>query len=228
MGADLVPAGEEDGRFRVFAFLTYVDSLRRAGAVPLILPPQPETMEELISSLDGVLLAGGDDCDPRAYGEENIACARLLDPRRQEADLLIARLARTAGLPLLGVCLGAQIMNVAAGGALIQDIPTMVEGALTHGGGPANRQRHEIELEPGSRINEILGSNRLEVNSGHHQAIGRIGEGLRVTARTADGVTEAIEDEAHPFYVGVQWHPEEMSDASSQQLFAAFVAACRG
>src|ERR1700736_2407259 len=130
IGSDVaVKEGERD---RAFAYTTYVDSLRRAGALPVLIPPQAENAAELLDQLDGLLLAGGDDCDPAVYGEARHPSVEPMDPRRQSSDLALAKLARERGLPTLGVCLGTQVMNVAAGGTLIQDIDSALETEIDH------------------------------------------------------------------------------------------------
>src|ERR1043166_10248683 len=130
IGSDVyVHEGERD---RAFVFTTYVDSLRRAGAIPVLIPPQPENAAEIVDDLDGLLLAGGDDCDPAAYGEPRHPTVEPMDARRQANDLALAKLARERGLPTLGICLGVQVMNVAAGGTLIQDIDSQHETEVEH------------------------------------------------------------------------------------------------
>ena len=226
IGSDV--AHKEGQRDRAFAYTTYVDSLRRAGAVPVLIPPQPENAAELIDDLDGILLAGGDDCDPAAYGEAPHPSVEPMDPRRQANDLTLARAARQRGIPTLGICLGVQMMNVAAGGTLIQDIASSIDTDIDHASEPADRHRHEVLIESDTHLADILGARQLNVNSSHHQAIGRVADALRVTAHAPDGVIEGLEDPAHPFYVGVQWHPEDMArEESASALFGAFVEAAR-
>jgi len=226
IGSDVThKSGERD---RAFAYMTYVESLRRAGAVPVLIPPQPENAADIVEGLDGILLAGGDDCDPEIFGEERHPSVEPMDPRRQSNDLTLARLARERGIPTFGICLGVQVMNVAAGGSLIQDIASSVETDIDHASEPSDRHRHEVILEHGTHTAEILHHHELNVNSSHHQAIGRVADGLRVTAHAPDGVIEGLEDPAHPFYVGVQWHPEDMpGENSASVLFQAFVEAAR-
>ena len=226
IGSDVnVTPGKRD---RAFAYTTYVESLRRAGAVPVVIPPQPENARELVESLDGILLAGGDDCDPAAYGEEKHPTVEPMDVRRQESDLTLAKVARERGIPTLGICLGVQMMNVAAGGTLIQDIDSQLETEIEHVSEPEDRARHDVLIENDTRLASILGGNEINVNSSHHQAINKIGEGLNVTAHAPDGIVEGLEDPRHPFYIGVQWHPEDMPrEESASKIFRAFVEAAR-
>jgi putative glutamine amidotransferase len=227
IGSDVQsPQGERE---RAFVYLNYTEALRKAGAIPVVIPPQPENAADLISGLDGLVLAGGDDCDPAAYGEERHPTVDpVMDPRRQSNDLSLARAAREAAIPTLGICLGMQVMNVAAGGTLVQDIDSVLQTEIRHASEPEDRGRHEVLIEKATRLGEILRERELNVNSSHHQAIGTVGEGLRVTAHAPDGVVEGLEDPRHPFYVGVQWHPEDLGgEDSASKLFGAFVAAAR-
>jgi len=226
IGSDVVHRNGE--RDRAFVYTTYIESLKRAGAVPVLIPPQPENAADLVDSLDGILLAGGDDCDPAEYGEEKHPSSETMDPRRQQNDLGLARVARERGIPTLGICLGVQVMNVAAGGSLIQDIDSAMKTEIDHASEPSDRHRHEVLIESSTRLARILGAQELNVNSSHHQAVGRIAEGLRITAQAPDGIVEGLEDPSHPFYVGVQWHPEDMpGETSATALFGAFVEAAR-
>ena len=227
IGSDVFKSeGERD---RAFVFTTYVEALRRAGAIPVLVPPQPENAAEIVGELDGLLLAGGDDCDPAAYGESrHPSVTETMDPRRQTNDLSLAHAARERSIPTLGICLGMQVMNVAAGGTLIQDIASSVDTEIDHASEPSDRHRHEVLIESNTRLAGILGARELNVNSSHHQAIGNVGQGLRVTAHAPDGIVEGLEDPSHPFYLGVQWHPEDMpGEDSASTLFAAFVDAAR-
>lgn len=226
IGADI--AHKQGERDRAFAYTTYTESLRRAGAIPVIIPPQPENAREIVEELDGLVLAGGDDCDPAVYGEQRHPSVEPMDPRRQNNDLSLARAARDRGIPTLAICLGVQVMNVAAGGTLIQDIASQVDTDIDHASEPMNRHRHEVVVEQGTKLANIVKSRELNVNSSHHQAIRTVGDGLRVTAHAPDGIIEGLEDPSRPFYIGVQWHPEDMSgEQSASTLFGAFVDAAR-
>ncbi|HEX6088125.1 MAG TPA: gamma-glutamyl-gamma-aminobutyrate hydrolase family protein [Thermoanaerobaculia bacterium] len=211
-----------------FAYMTYCEAVRRAGAIPLVIPPQPENAEELLSRLDGVLLAGGFDCDPAVYGEECHPSCERMDTRRQENDLALAAAARRHNVPTLGVCLGLQVMNVAAAGTLIQDIESQHDTEIRHASIPEDRARHDVIIEQGTHLAGMLPATELNVNSSHHQAVKTLGQGLRVTAHAPDGIIEGVEDPRHPFYLGVQWHPEDMTgEESASSLFGAFIEAAR-
>jgi len=226
IGSDI--AQKQGQRDRAFVYTAYVDSLRRAGALPVLIPPQPENALELIEDLDGLLLAGGDDCDPSTYGEQRHPSVEPMDPRRQANDLTLARAARQRGIPTLGICLGVQVMNVAAGGTLIQDIASSIDTEIDHASEPSDRHRHEVLIESNTHLASILGARELNVKSSHHQAIGRVADDLRVTAHAPDGIIEGLEDPSQPFYLGVQWHPEDMPrEESASALFGAFVEAAR-
>jgi putative glutamine amidotransferase len=226
IGSDVVH--HEGERDQAFVYTTYVDALRRAGAIPVLIPPQPENAAEVLDDLDGLVLAGGYDCDPAAYGEAPHGSLEPMDPRRQENDLALARAARQRGIPTLGICLGLQVMNVAAGGTLIQDIQSEIDTEIDHASEPTDRHRHMVTVDGGTRLGRILGARELNVNSSHHQAIKNVGQGLRVTAHAPDGIVEGLEDPRHPFYVGVQWHPEDMNgETSASKLFGAFLEAAR-
>ncbi len=226
IGSDIhSPAGKRE---RAFTYLTYVEAVRRAGAIPVLIPPQPENAGQLMRELDGFLLAGGDDCDPAVYGEARHATVEPMDARRQANDLALAEAARKHGVPMLGICLGLQVMNVAAGGTLIQDIDTQHDTEIRHASIPEDRARHDVIIEQGTQLASVLPAAELNVNSSHHQAIRKVGQGLRVTALAPDGIVEGLEDPRHPFYLGVQWHPEDMAgEESASALFAAFIEAAR-
>lgn len=213
---------------RVFSFTTYAEALRNAGAIPLLIHPQAENADELLARLDGLLLAGGDDCDPAAYGEEQHPSVEMMDLRRQENELALARMARERALPTLGICLGMQMLNIAAGGSLVQDIHSQFATEVKHASDPEKRARHDVTIDGSTLLGSVLGGGGANVNSSHHQAVKRVGEGLRTSATAPDGIVEGIEDPALPFFVGVQWHPEDMpGEESASKLFSAFVDAAR-
>ena len=210
----------------------YVRSVERSGALPLVLPTlAPEHAEALLERLDGLVLSGGVDVDPALYGRPRHPKLGRVDRERDAFELALTRHALRRDLPLLAVCRGQQVLNVAAGGTLIQDIPSELEGAVTHAApGRRTRRSHPVEVVGASKLREILGAGPLSVNSFHHQAIDRLGEGLSVTGRCPeDGVIEAVEMKDRSFVLGVQWHPESFwkEPVSFQALFDAHSTASR-
>lgn len=232
----LDPGRHADEAPRYVLGRAYVECLRRAAGAVITIPCclDPEMLRPIYRTLSGLLLAGGGDLHPERYGQEDSGAVADVDPERDEAELLLARWAMEDGLPILGICRGAQVLNVALGGDLVQDIPAQVPGALVHSPGPRQARhlaQHRVDLALDSRLAAILGQGRpraqVEVNSFHHQSAGRPAPSLRVVAQAPDGVIEGLECPDRPFVLGVQWHPEEMAStqAAHQALFAAFVAA---
>ncbi len=211
----------------------YVRAVERAGGVPLLLPPfeHPESLIIVRERLDGLLLTGGGDLDPALYGEQPVPECGAPEPERDIAEMDLTRWALDAGLPVLGVCRGLQLLNVACGGSLYQDLATQRPNARKHDmtAFPRSHLAHTIDIQPDSRLAAITGVTRHHVNSLHHQAISHVGLGLEITAWSEDGIAEAVELRDHPFALAVQYHPEELepTDEASQRLFAAFVQACR-
>jgi len=191
----------------------YVRAVVRAGGLPLILSPLMGTglNAELLDVLDGLLLTGGEDVDPVHYGQEPHPGLGAVDPVRDAFELTLFRDARARGLPVLAICRGIQLVNVALGGTLWQDIPTERPGALPHSQPTARDERtHAVALVPGSRLAQALGATRCQVNSFHHQSIRELAPGLLVTARAPDGEIEGVETAGtEPWLLAVQWHPEE-------------------
>ncbi|MFP4056341.1 MAG: gamma-glutamyl-gamma-aminobutyrate hydrolase family protein [Candidatus Brocadiia bacterium] len=208
----------------------YADAVARAGGLPLLLPTPAGDLEAwaaaCLDAVDGLVLTGGRDYDPRPYGQEPHPATRLVAPRREAFDPALAHLALRRGLPVLGICGGMQLLNIVLGGDLVQDLPPR---PVRHRA-PGEARCHEVAVEAGSRLAAIVGEGRLEVNSSHHQALGRVAEGLRVVARAPDGVVEAVEGTGAAFVLGVQWHPERLASRAEQlALFRALVeAAGRG
>ena len=198
----------------------YPDAVLEAGGLPLLLAPRVE-MAAVVDRLDGVVLAGGPDVDPARYGAE--AAPQTGTPRTERDATEMAVLARALelGLPVLAVCRGLQVLNVALGGTLAQHVPDDV-GHAGHNPRPGVFGRTAIALDDGSRVAAALGSSIIG-QCHHHQAVDRLAEGLLVTGRAPDGTVEAVEHADHPFVVGVQWHPEQ----DDPRIFAALVAACR-
>lgn len=213
--------------------VAYVRAVERAGGAALLLAPQTrESLRALYDRLDGLLLTGGCDIAPERYGESRRPECQMPQPERDEMELLLVRWALDTALPLLGICRGIQLLNVALGGTLYQDLSSQLPDAARHAYGDAARtlRAHPIAITPGSRLAAILGTREHTVNSLHHQAVARIGDGAVVVARAPDGVIEGIEVSGHPFALAVQFHPEELEgaddpDVGSRRLFRALVDA---
>lgn len=206
--------------------------MEAAGGIPVILPVLPSPrIPELGRRLDGILLAGGVDVDPGLYGEEPLPGLGAVTPERDAFELALVRWAWEEGLPLLGICRGIQVLNVAAGGTLFQDLSSQLSsGLLKHEQkAPRWHETHLVRVAGGSRLARILGREELRVNSFHHQAVREVAPGWRAVAWAPDGVIEGIESSEHPFALGVQWHAEGMWDRHPLhlRLFVALVEAAR-
>ena len=211
----------------------YVTSVEQSGARARVLEVS-ESPRKVLEEVDGILLTGGGDIDPVFYGEDRHSSVEDAEPGRDEFEIDLARRAMAADVPLLAICRGSQVLNVAAGGTLVQDIPSSVESELVHRvPEPKNADCHAISIVRGSRLAAALGetvaaSCSCRVNSRHHQSVGRLGRGLVASATATDGVIEGIEAPASTFCLGVQWHPENFWQTGEfTPLFDAFVAAAR-
>jgi putative glutamine amidotransferase len=208
----------------------------RTTAIAAEIHCHPQTVRERIQAfnergLDGLVIPGGEDVSPGCYGETPHAHLGRTNAARDQAEIALVLDALKRRMPLLGICRGLQIINVALGGTLYQDIADQVPGTLKHAqwNGPRNRIAHLISIAPGTLLREALGTTTQRVNSLHHQAVHALGRGVRVTAQAPDGVIEGIEIEGHPWAVAVQYHPEELAerDPAAAGLFAALIAAAR-
>jgi putative glutamine amidotransferase len=215
----------------------YVDVLTKSGAIPWVIPlleGNEATLRQIYERLDGLFLPGGVDMDPTTYGESRSALCGRTDAARDWTELLFVRWALADQKPVLAVCRGAQVLNVAVGGSLYQDVGAQHPEAIKHDHFPLNGRRrdelaHEVRVAPGSRLQRLLGADRLEVNSMHHQGIARLAPGLQAVATSPDGLIEGVEGETDQFLLGVQWHPEDLVDVDPRmrRLFDAFIAAAR-
>lgn len=213
---------------------TYTNALERAGGAPMLIPLglSPETLRALFARLDGLLLHGGVDIDPGVFGEPVEPFCGEVDVARDTVELELTRWALHNAMPILGICRGIQMLNVAAGGSLYQDIPSQVERALHHShrrGNPYNLLVHSVEIDPHSKLAHALGVTRLDVNSLHHQSLKDVAPGFHVTARAPDGIIEGIEPDGEQFALGVQFHPEWLVDDDARMvgIFREFVEASR-
>ena len=214
----------------------YIRALTAAGALPWMIPlvgDEPQTLRGIYEALDGIFLPGGADIDPANYGEEAHARCDRTDPARDEVELALVRWAIADGKPVLGVCRGLQLVNLAAGGTLYQDLAEQMAGSIKHDyfpfGGRYARDylAHEVTVAEHTKLADIFGAGPLRVNSMHHQGVRQLGDQLVATAVAPDGLVEGIESANGSYLVAVQWHPEALIESSeaSRRLFASFVEA---
>lgn len=210
----------------------YIEAVAEAGGAPVLVPMDlnPDTLAAIYANLDGLLLPGGDDVAPYRYHQDPHPGLGHVDDRRDELELTLATWALRDNLPVLGICRGIQVLAVAAGGTLYQDVPSQLSGAASHDVREHGRDHrcHDITIQPGSRLAQALGTVSTPVNSFHHQAVLDVPPGFSVSATAPDGVIEGIESAGHNFAVGVQCHPEGMWQTTAPEfagLFREFVAA---
>jgi putative glutamine amidotransferase len=201
---------------------SYVRAVEAAGGRPLLVPPTMEGIQETLDALDGLLFSGGSDLDPEIYGQEAHAETDGVVPERDRGEIALLQAALERDMPVLAVCRGSQVLNVARGGDLVQHLPEVV-GDEKHKHTPGVFADHDVDLVSGTRVQQILGDH-APVKSHHHQGYGQLGEGLREAARADDGTIEALEDPSLRFAVGVLWHPEAGEDFA---LFEALVEEAR-
>jgi putative glutamine amidotransferase len=200
----------------------YVQAVERAGGRALLVPPSLDGLEETLDAVDGLLFSGGSDIDPELYDQDAHPETDDVVTARDRAEIALLQAALERDMPVLAVCRGSQVLNVARGGDLVQHLPEVV-GDDKHKHSPGVFADHDVDVLAGTRVQEILGD-RAPVKSHHHQGYGRLGDGLREAARADDGIVEALEDPAKRFAVGVLWHPEEGEDMA---LFEALVDEAR-
>lgn len=220
---------DQEMRLRTYVTRKYFQAVQRAGADVLLLPPTDhrDALNRYLALVDGLLLPGGEDIDPRHMGEEPSPRLGLVNPLRDAFELEMARLAFAARKPTLGICRGVQVMAVALGGKLHQDVTSLPQAIQHTQLAPRWSTSHRVRVEAGSRLAEWLGGTEVFTNSFHHQVVAEVPAGLRMVATAGDGLIEAIESADDRVFVGVQWHPEEtsQSDDPSRLLFQNFVHA---
>lgn len=210
----------------------YVHAVEQAGLLPIVASPlsDPRMAVAMLERIDGLVLSGGEDVSPHHYGASPHDRTDPAHDRRDLWEIALVAEARRRSIPTLAICRGLQVANVALGGSLVQDLPSEWDGAIEHAAAERARRVHEIRIEGGSRLAEVIGRPYVTANSLHHQAIAVPAPGLRVTARASDGVIEAVEWEGAAWWMlGVQWHPEELvrtPEPWDRALFVAFADAC--
>lgn len=200
----------------------YAQAVAENGGIPVVLPTidDEQIMQRYVKELNGLVLVGGDDIPPSVYGEQPHETVEILPPQRYEFERKLIAKWLASKKPLLGVCLGMQFTNVVSGGSLIQDIPSEVGTQVNH------RKYHKVQIEPDSSLANILGATEARVFSSHHQAVRKVGKGLKVIAHSEDGVNEALERTDGGFGLFVQWHPEAMDDKTHRDaIYGALVRA---
>lgn len=217
------------GPHRVRLNSAYVTALESAGIVPVVVPPfsSNDAVRSILSRVDGLLLTGGEDVEPSLYGQPRGSKCGPSNEARDHTEIALVRAAREMRLPVLAICRGPQLLNVALGGTLIQDIPSEVPNALGHEAREDRTARvHRVTIDEGSRIAEAVGETHITVNSLHHQSVRDVAPGLKVTAKAPDGIIEGLESASDDWWaIAVQWHPEEMNDSPEpwdRGIFKAF------
>jgi putative glutamine amidotransferase len=220
-------AGEERLAFSLPS--AYVDAVRAAGGLPLLLPPGDENPGELLDAVDGIVFGGGGDLDPNLFGSRVHATHYAVDRERDAFEMVLMNGALQRGVPVLGICRGLQVLNVLRGGDLHLHLPEAVGESVIHRQSSKRHVHHPVRIAAGSRLAELLGTEHLDVASWHHQGVDRLGRDLRAVAWAADGTVEAVEDPKQPGVLAVQWHPELQQDEGSPQrlLFRALTDLAR-
>jgi putative glutamine amidotransferase len=219
------------GSWRAGATVTfqgYIEGTRLAGGRPIVIPADPHLIdhpEDMVEMLDGIVFVGGDDIAPEEYGAERHARTGPRHARRDAVELALARCALERDVPLLAICRGFQLLNVARGGTLVQHLEDVLD-QVPHRADDTTYGRHEVTTVEGSRLRQIVGE-RAEVFSHHHQGVDRVGDGLVAAAHAHDGIVEGVEDPSRRFAIGVLWHPDAEPDAGCASLFEALVSSAR-
>lgn len=228
-----VTSSKELGKEKYHIQQADIEAILQAGGLPIMLPhlTHETDIDQIVERIDGLYAAGGYDVDPTLYGEEPHPNLGTVIPSRDIFELALIQKVLELGKPILGVCRGTQILNVAAGGDMYQDIPSQMEGdVLQHQQkAPVEHGSHFVQVKEGSLLHRLTGVGKLRVNSRHHQANRRVPESFLISGTASDGVVEAIESQKHHFVLGLQWHPENMavaSDGPSQKIFKGFIEAC--
>jgi putative glutamine amidotransferase len=206
----------------------YVDTVRLAGGVPILLTPGEENIAQIFDLVDGIIFTGGGDIDPALYGQALHEKTERIDPERDRFEMALAEYVVTKSKPVLGICRGIQLLNVATGGDLIQHLPDVVGKEVLHLGDNGDETEHEVSLKQQSRLKSIIENGVVKVRSKHHQGLGKISEDWEITGHAGDGSVEALEHKKHPWMMAVLWHPElAANDPDNQKIIRALVEAAR-
>ncbi len=218
-------ARSEENKFELPA--AYIDAVRRANGIPVLVPPGEGQWQHFVEHVHGLVFAGGGDIDPEHYGGSHHETIYMVDRERDASELALGRAAVVRGIPTLGICRGAQVLNVAHGGTLFEHLPDVVGETVLHRAPPREPIHHNVTLEKESRLATILKKLEFSCVSWHHQGLREVAARFEVVARAPDGAIEAIEMPQHPWLIGVQWHPEitAAEDSIQQSLFDALVSA---
>jgi putative glutamine amidotransferase len=218
-------ARNEENKFELPA--AYIDAVRRAGGIPLLLTPGEERWQTLLSHLQGLVFTGGGDIDPQHYGGQPHEAIYMVDRERDASELALGQAAVEHGIPTLAICRGAQVLNVTLGGTLYEHLPDAIGEALAHRAPPREPTHHAVTVSAESRLAAVVQELEFTCVSWHHQGLREVAESFHIVARTPDGAIEAVEMRDHPWLIGVQWHPEitAAEDATQQRLFDGLIKA---
>ncbi|HET7580167.1 MAG TPA: gamma-glutamyl-gamma-aminobutyrate hydrolase family protein [Bacillales bacterium] len=215
---------------KISTLQNYAEPLLKAGALPVVLPYSGKlpVIQDIINRMNGLLLTGGADINPTLFGEEPAPGLQKVDPKRDRFELMLVQEALKSDIPILAICRGNQMLNVAAGGTLYQDLFGLSHVIQHHQNAPRDHLSHSVQITADTQLHQILGFDQLKVNSFHHSAVKDPAPGFSIAATASDAVTEAIESQNHRFVLGVQWHPGDLAEKEprARKLFQAFVGAC--
>ncbi len=206
----------------------YTDAVRRAGGLPILLTPGEDNIEQLFDLVDGIIFAGGGDFDAALFQQKPHATIDRVDPERDRFEMALAKYVLGKSKPVLGICRGFQLLNIATGGDLIQHLPDEVKELIPHRSDNNEEVKHEVKLKEGCRLQDIFEKTSLKIVSKHHQGVDKISEDWEVVGHSEDGVVEAMEHKKHPWMMAVLWHPElALDDPDNQKIVQALVEATR-
>lgn len=220
----ITTAGQHDTRLFCIRG-EYVEAVRQAGGLPILLPPGETDVAAILDRVDGLIFSGGGDIDPAVYNGQSHHSIYNVDPQRDRFELALAKLVLKTDIPVLGICRGLEMLVVASGGSLIPHLPDEFGEAVIHRTHQTRPSEHRVQIAPDSRLAAVIGVTEPQIVSWHHQAVRTVPASWRTVARAPDGVIEALEHEYHPWAIALQWHPElSLNDPQQQRIFQAFIA----